>query len=163
MKNLSPKYRDYSKGKIYKITSLEDPPYFYIGSTTLDVLDRLKWHKNSFNNKKPVTKAIKYFIDINWHVEICVIEHCSVNSFTELRAIEDKYILENINNALCLNTNRAYISPEEEKRLQKIRDHNYRLTHLEQIKARIHKYGIEHKDQISQQKKEYYAKKHRNN
>ena len=81
----------YNNSKIYKIVSIEEPKYYYIGSTITDLNVRFNRHKAD-SKVHPDTKKNKYFNSINWNVEIILIEEVNVSNSNELHTFENNYI-----------------------------------------------------------------------
>ena len=81
----------YNNSKIYKIVSIEEPKYYYIGSTITDLNVRFNRHKAD-SKVHPATKKNKYFNSINWNVEIILIEEVNISNSNELHTFENNYI-----------------------------------------------------------------------
>jgi hypothetical protein len=95
------------QGYIYKITCIKDNT-FYIGSTTRSVLNRLSYHKQSTYSKRS-SKFYRYYDEIGWeNVKIKCIDELFFENKLELYILETKYILNNIQNPNCLNTNFSF-------------------------------------------------------
>jgi len=91
-------------GTIYAII---DDGYFYIGSTTQSLLERLGLHISASKNKFSKSKLYKYINNIRggW-VDILYItlEEVECRTIKELKEKEYSYIKPHIGDKFCLNT-----------------------------------------------------------
>ena len=173
----------YNNGKIYKLTS----PYtdqIYIGSTTKELSERLKGHKDNYSSylkqKHSYTTAFE-LIKLN-NYTITLIELWNVETLQELRNREGYHVRKTPN---CINDvipgrtkkeyraeNKEHISKQKkeyreqnlEKRLEyekKYReehieqDRNYRKEHTEEKSIYNKKYREDNKEKILEYEKEY--------
>lgn len=98
-----------SIGRIYKLTCSKDDT-FYIGCTTLSLIDRLESHKNHILRKKS-SKVYAHYDTVGWeNVSITLLLEIPVRSFQHLLIYESQYILKNISNINCLNSNISFSS-----------------------------------------------------
>lgn len=104
-------------GWIYKLQC--DDGYYYIGSTSAVLLEqRLARHKR--DSKISKSKVYNHINNIGWDkTKIIELEYKLFNNVKELKQLEDKYIRDNIDNKLCLNKNRVYITKEEQSEYKK--------------------------------------------
>ena len=105
----------YSSSKVYRM--YDDEGYFYIGSTCLQLHQRLYSHKVD-SLRKPTTKVYQQFTSekfINKMIKIIMIESFVLNSKEELLREEDKHIQQHIYNEMCLNTHYAVQNHENRK------------------------------------------------
>ena len=135
---------DYSRGKIYKITSGD---LTYIGSTTEPTLARrLAEHISAFKRWKAGTLKTNYrvfpLIETSQY-EITLLELCPCNSKDELTARERFYIETNV----CVNKNLAGRGQIESNKA-------YRAKNLEKIKAIDKAYKQLHAESEKKRKKE---------
>ena len=130
----------YNNSKIYKIVSIVEPKYYYIGSTITELNIRLNRHKTD-SKIHPDTKKNKFFNSINWNVEIMLIEEVNVSNSNELHNSENNYINQFLNDNLCLNT--YYSKMNNENRKQKINENSK-------------KYYNENHDKMRTKHNEYY-------
>ena len=107
----------YLHSKIYKLQDNINF-YFYIGCTCNSLQKRKSAHK-ARAKKEPTRKVYAYFNKIGWeNVSIISIEQKELQTKEQLLTLEDKYILENKDNPLFLNTLREPIENiEEHKKL----------------------------------------------
>jgi Uri superfamily endonuclease len=141
----------YSNSKIYKLQCNDG--YFYIGSTCDELRKRLWGHKKTSKTKNHI-KVYKHINSIGWdNVSIILIESFECNNKDELRKKEDEYIQKELNNELCLNSQRAYLTEEEtkeyDKNLMRIKRQDSNYTNKEK------EYYQNNKEQIRERQKEY--------
>ena len=139
----------YEHGKIYKLID-NTTGMFYIGSTALSRLDhRLRKHiERSKHDKYKNTKLYKQFtFDKLKSGEIKIIQLAEINvkNKRELEKLENEYIEKEINNVLCLNTHKSFLSYEDKV----IRNFKYQ-----------EKYREENKDILREKHKEYRKQNH---
>ena len=92
-------------GKIYKL--LCNDGYYYIGSTINSLNDRYSAHKNK--SKKSNNKLYKHINTIGWeNVKIELLEEIIIKNNHELLIKESEYIVKELSNPLCLNTQISY-------------------------------------------------------
>ena len=103
----------YNNTKIYKLVHIPSG-YFYIGSTTQLLCKRYTEHKSrSKTNRLPCYVKLN---ELGWDdIKIILIENISCASKEEQLKHENKYIMENINNAFCLNCKCAVLDREKRK------------------------------------------------
>ena len=102
----------YNNSKIYKLVDHVNG-YFYIGSTCNPLSKRLSWHKLKAKNDTE-RKVYKYFNSISWdNVKIVLIEEHYLDNREQLIREEDKVIQMYIHDERCLNSIRAFVTPEE--------------------------------------------------
>ena len=153
---------DYSKGKIYKIFSLEpNEEYFYLGSTTQTLAQRLSCHR--YNGKRePTRKVCQYFNSIGWNCKIDLLEEVCCNSKRELEHKENEYIQKYKNDPYCLNTKASFI--DDVVNAKREYSNMYRKKNPEKFNAYSKKYSVTHKDQIKnyhESNKEILSEKHK--
>jgi len=142
----------YAAGKIYKLVCTTG--HFYIGSTITALNYRLNNHKQS--SKKDIERPVyKYINTVGWdNVSIELIEKYSCKSKEELLKKEDEYIVKEKRNKLCLNFNRACITPEEHAKHIK----EYYKKNKEKIIENHKKYIAENKEKVDEYRKKYREK-----
>ena len=138
---------DYTEGKIYKIlNSITDETY--IGSTTQSLCNRMKNHRNDYNNmNKPHYKFKLYKCfrehDVkNFYIEL--IEKFSSTSKEELLAREGYYIRRecpSLNSRIAGRTNAQYYQDNKEK-----------------IKQQVKKYAEDNREVVLENKRTYHEK-----
>ena len=142
-------------GTIYKLSDNEG--HFYFGSTINTLRKRFKEHK--YDSKRMKTRIIyetfTYEKFCENKIKIEVVEEIVIENKSELRQIENQYIVKYRNDLMCFNELNAYITEEEVINQNKI----YRDTHKEQLKEYQKKYDKQHREQIKEYKKEYDKKK----
>jgi len=90
-------------GIIYAIL---DDGYFYIGSTTQSILERMGLHISASKGKSKNSKFYKYINEVRkgWEDIIYItLEEVECEHDTELRNKEYEYIKKNIKDPYCLN------------------------------------------------------------
>ena len=108
----------FENAKIYRLIDVTTGMFYY-GHTCLLRLDqRYYQHKiNSlFSKTKKNYKVYKHFTKEKFEagdIKIEEVERPQVSSKRELEKIENDYILQHINDELCINTIRSFISEEE--------------------------------------------------
>lgn len=153
----------YKDSKIYKLVC-EDGFYYY-GSTTATLTNRLSKHKS--NSKIESSKLYTHIKTIGWDkVSIQLIEQFPCENKQDLLRKENEYILKAKDDNLCLNTIRAYVTPEQriiDKQLQRdnsrdiinARARIYREDNKEKIRQGMKKWYNEHKEEQSNKRKQY--------
>jgi len=121
-----------------KIYRLEIENYFYIGSTKLELRERLQAHKDK-SKEYPNRKLYQHITD--WKKVNMVLVEEFIGTKKELVLKENEYIQKELSNPLCLNTYCAVISISREEYFRMYRQ-------LENIKEYQRNY-----------QKEYRAKK----
>jgi hypothetical protein len=136
---------DYSKGKIYKLTTIHDPELVYYGSTINILCKRKQEHKYKF--KKGIldcssNKLFELGID---DVEITLVESVNCNNKEELLK-KERFYIENNN---CVNKN---IPNRNFKEYIKY----YRKENKDKIKKKNKEYREKTKEQRDEYNKNYY-------
>jgi len=156
----------YDNSKIYKLVC--DDGYYYYGST-IQTLDERLWHHRG-SSKTMTSKLYSHMREIGLEkVRIELVETVVCRNRKELRTVENKYILADINDTMCLNTLRSYTSETEKRAMEKERQtrnkdhraevvHSYYETHKDEINDRHKSYYSENKDVIGGKQKEYNEK-----
>jgi len=110
----------YENGKIYRISCLDTGKY-YIGSTIRTIEERLYKHKHSYkyylNGKYHYVSSFDVLENNNYVIEL--VEEYSCNNKRELNQRESIYIKKCIDDELCVNKRRAFITDEERKEYDK--------------------------------------------
>jgi len=133
---------DYSKGKIYKLWSLDNLDMVYIGSTCQPLHKRLYEHKKKWGLWK---KGFQYYNSCDMfenceEVKIELIEECPCDNRNQLLRTEGGYIRE----MDCINKRVAGRTKKE-----------WRETHKEHHKQYHKQYQQINKQAIAQQRKQY--------
>jgi hypothetical protein len=147
---------DYSKGKIYKLTTPHNETLVYYGSTVLPLHKRKSHHKECYlkKNAKITSKQI-FELGVD-DVIITLVENVNCNSKEELHQRERHYIENNncINKNIPLRTNIERYNDNKDIILEK--NKNYYL----QNKIKCDEYKKEHyeenKEHFKQYKKNWY-------
>jgi len=157
---------DYSKGKIYKLTTIHNPDLVYYGSTTNSLYKRKGSHKSSFKCKNKVCSSIKLFeLGID-DVEITLVESVICNNKEELHKRERFYIENNncVNKVIPTRDYKEYykqnknkIKEYQEQNKDKIKEYNKQY-----MKDYKKKYDELNKDKIKEYGKQYYLSKKSN-
>ena len=127
--------RDYRHAKIYKI--FDDDGYYYIGSTCQRTLSgRKRAHKHS--HQQYSSKCYTHFAKVGWDkLKFTVIDdNLNVENIKELKQKEDALIKSCLEDPLCLNSYRAFLTPEEAVEKDRERARNYSKTHYQEFKLR---------------------------
>lgn len=180
---------DYSKAKIYKLTTIHDPELVYYGSTVNPLYKRKNQHKGKFKNGELKCTSSKLFeLGID-DVEITLIESIICNNKEELHQRERFYIENNncVNKVIpsrgrkeyrkeyekknkdkILEKKKEYNEKNKEKRKQYYEDNKdkkneydkqYREKNKDKSKQYMKTYYEQNKDILKIKKKEYYEKK----
>jgi len=136
------------KGMIYKI-ELQDE--IYIGSTEVKLCERQSKHQydlKHFPNRKLYKKCIEQGIT---EIKLIWVADIEFNHTAEKRMIEEEY-RKKLNGTL--NSQRCYITEEERKEQQQIKNKEYRETHKDFYKEYSKKYRENNKDKLNAKQKE---------
>jgi len=139
---------DYSKSKIYKLTTPHDETLVYYGSTVNPLYKRKQVHKVNYKKGYYKITSCKLFeLGID-DVEITLVENVNCNNKEELTKRERHYIENNncVNKVIPGRTNKEYYDDNKDK-IKKYREEN---------KDKFKEYYETNKQQILEQKKEYY-------
>lgn len=170
---------NYQNGKIYKLTSANDPE-FYVGSTTTSLKERFSVHR-SVSEAKPNQRVYQHFNQVGWaNVKIELIEPWECLSKQELLDRELHWIktlkptlntvipiktddqkgddpdLEEYLNSMKQQRQRKYKSPEEAKAAQLNQIRAWIDKHRDSVRAYNLKKYYENKEKILAQKREDY-------
>jgi hypothetical protein len=137
---------DYSKGKIYRLTC-DDSNLIYYGSTTLELRDRFKGHKNSRQCSS------KKLFEVGG-VEIELVLECPCDTLKELREVEQTYIC----NDICINEQNAYFNRDEYEKTEDRINRKKKYETSEKRKQYKKEYRLDNKETIKQYNKEYRLK-----
>ena len=108
----------YNNCKIYKLIDNINN-YFYIGSTCLSLSKRLYGHKQK-SKLNPNQKIYKYINTIGWdNIKIVLIKELNLNNKEQLLRAENEIIEKHLNDPLCLNSCKPFVSLEEQKENQR--------------------------------------------
>jgi hypothetical protein len=110
--------------EIYKLIC--EDGWYYIGGCLGKSELRLYVHK-AHSVRFPERKIYKHINKLGWEkVKLEVLVKFTVESKEELRLIEDGIIEEEIENEKCLNSIRAYLTPDRLKEMNKAKTKKYR-------------------------------------
>jgi hypothetical protein len=147
------KINNFNKGKIYRIQCNDDR--FYIGSTTQILSQRLHHHKQL--SKTDNTIFYQHMRKLGWeNATIVLIENYPCDTSQELHQQEDIHIAQHIDNPLCLNQNRAFLS--DERRQEEMKE--YTEEHRQDANERAKQYRMDHYEDVKK-KEETYRQTHR--
>jgi len=132
-----PRRGDYSKCKIYKITSLSEPDLVYYGHTCVALSQRFAIHR------APSNKCRSKLIIDKGDAVIMLVENFPCTCDDEASAREKYYIINNV----CVNKNIPTRTREE-----------YRQDNLEIIKEKMKIYQATNKDKMKTYIKKYHEK-----
>lgn len=139
---------DYSKSKIYKLTTIHNPNLVYYGSTVNELCKRKNSHKSFFKNGNFQCNSYKLFeLGID-DVIITLVENINCNNKEELYARERFYIENNncVNKFIPNRTQKEYREQNKEK--IKIKDVNYYALNKDKINIKRRNRYILNKDKI---------------
>jgi predicted GIY-YIG superfamily endonuclease len=140
----------YQRGKIYSMTG--DDGHYYIGSTTQTLASRFHQHKEY--SKTHDTHVYEYCKRVGWkNITMELLEDYPCDSSEELHEREEYHLAPVRENPLCLNVNRAFLTPEVRKMAVK----EYYEENKEQIMAYQAWYSEENADQIKVRRDAYKA------
>ncbi len=164
---------DYSKAKIYKLTTIHDPNLVYYGSTVNPLYKRKQVHKSFFKSGKLSLTSFKLFELGVDDVEITLVENINCNSKEELHQRERFYI-ENNN---CINKNLPSRGKKEYREVNKdinnakykeyynqnkdivnTKNKEYREQNKDKLKIKQKEHRAQNKDVIKIKQKEYYER-----
>ena len=139
----------YESGKIYRLECRDGR--YYIGSTIQSLSMRLALHR--FVSKRGKTKNSRVYTHINqigWNnVVIVLVQDYQCSTKRELEAKEQEFI--NIDNPLCLNTIKSFITAEDKLRWRAEHQANrVREEHNSYNNANYHK----HRDEINARRRD---------
>lgn len=165
---------DYSKGKIYKITS-PNTNNVYIGSTIRTLKARMYNHMFNFRNCAPKACCASYNVIKYQNAQIELIEYFPCTTIQELEArellITRQYREDPMHNVVNIQENgksdvekkehkanigKAYREKLGDELLLKKREYHH--ANKERIAARSKEYREQNKEDIHAKKKEYYVK-----
>jgi hypothetical protein len=119
--------KDYSKGKIYRLTC-NDLDLVYYGSTIQTLEDRLAKHYNDYKAYKDEKEYSNYCSSFklieSGGLEIELVMEYSCNSKRELEEVEQTYI----ENDICVNRQRAYTTKQQRLEDNRILDRKRNKT-----------------------------------
>ena len=140
----------YQRGKIYSMTG--DDGHYYIGSTTMSLTDRFRHHKEF--SKTHDTRVYEYCKRVGWkNITMELLEDYPCDSSEELHEREEYHLAPMREDPLCLNINRAFLTPDVRKMAVK----QYYEENKEQITAYQAWYSEENADQIKIRRDAYKA------
>ena len=145
---------DYSKSKIYKLTTPHDPELVYYGSTVNPLFKR----KNQHKSKRICKSSILFELGEN-DVEITLVENVNCNSKEELIQRERFYIENNncVNKKIPGRTNKEYKDDNKEVIKQQLKE--YYETNREHILEQQKKYNEQNRDKKKEYDKQYREQK----
>ena len=97
----------YVNSRVYKL--VDNDGFFYYGSTCLPLHKRFYCHKNNSKQgtERKIYKLFTHTRFVNGEIKIVLVKEFQLNSKEELSAKENEYIVESLNDPLCLNSVRA--------------------------------------------------------
>jgi len=140
---------DYSKGKIYKLTTIHNPDLVYYGSTVNPLYKRKGQHKLAFKNGQLSLTSSKLFELGFDNVEITLVENFSCNNKEELLKRERFYIENNncVNKNIPCRTRKEYY--EQNKNEINIKTKEYYEQNKTEINIKHKKYYEQNKNEIN--------------
>ncbi len=118
--------------KVYKLYC--DDGHFYYGSTVQKYLSA-RYHSHKTDSKEECMKNNKVYSHINkigWdRVKIILVEEFIFTSREDMRRRENIHIVKDLNNPLCLNHNRSFVT--DSQRLEKIYERKRKLSELSKV------------------------------
>ncbi len=132
----------YQRGKIYSMTG--DDGHYYIGSTTQTLASHFHQHKEF--SKTHDTRVYEYCKRVGWkNITMELLENYPCNSSEELHTREEYHLAPMRDDPLCLNINRAHLTPEVRKMAVK----EYYEENREQLVSYQEVYREEHPDRVA--------------
>jgi hypothetical protein len=149
---------DYSKSKIYKLTTPHDETMVYYGSTVNPLYKRKSQHKDKFKNNELKGSSFKIFELGEDDVIITLVENVNCNSKEELHQRERHYIENNdcVNKQIPGRTKKEYYDTNKQQLLEQKKE--YYEINKDIIRDKGKQYRENNKDTIKQRKKDYYEK-----
>ena len=157
---------DYTKSKIYKLTTPHNVELVYYGSTVNPLYKRKGQHKAQYKiNKNKCTSKLLFEIGID-DVIITLVENVNCNTKEELLQRERFYIKNNncVNKNIPTRTNKEYkvyqkdykeINKDKIKKYKKEYNKEYREINKDKQKEYQKEYKEINKDKIKEYQKEY--------
>ena len=151
---------DYSKGKIYKLTTIHNPDLVYYGSTVNPLYKRKGSHKSYFKCNRLDCLSYKLFeLGID-DVEITLVENVNCNTKEELHKRERFYIENNncVNKFIPTRTIKEYRKQNYEQNKDKIKESSkeYREQNKDKTKQYQKEYREKNKDTLIEERKVNY-------
>lgn len=132
----------YRCGKIYSMRG--EDGHYYIGSTTMSLTDRFRHHKEF--SKTHDTRVYEYCKRVGWkNITMELLEQYPCDSSEELHEREEYHLAPVREDPLCLNTIRAFLTPEVRKMAVK----QYYKENREQLVSYQEIYRKEHPDRVA--------------
>ena len=149
---------DYSKAKIYKMSCPEG--FYYIGHTCSSLRQRKsnhKYHSESLSHRK----VYDHFSRVGWDlVEMKVVEEVTdAKTLVDVARVEDRHIKEALDDEKCLNTIRAFTTPDEKKDQQKDVWNNRTSEQVERKKVTNKEWVNNNPDRVKEINKKAQAKR----
>jgi len=148
----------YENGKIYRLSCLDTGKY-YIGSTIRTIEERLYKHKHSYkyylNGKYHYVSSFDVLENNNYVIEL--VKNYPCDNKRELEKQEDIYIKKYMNDELCVNKQRAYLTNEERKENMKEYKKEYNKKNQDKIRERRKKNDKKNQDKIRERRKQRYT------
>lgn len=145
-----------SSGKIYRLVF--PGGYYYIGSTTKELSSRFKEHQRKAK-LYPDRKVYKKATEVGW--ESVKIEKFGNEEFTDeanLRLTESVLVEEALDDKLCLNCKRVFVTQEQAAYTARECGARYDSQHKEERRqARRERYRLNAESE-RQKQREYYAR-----
>lgn len=134
-------------GQVYKL--LCEDGHYYIGSTKTELKYRLYHHKQH-SLLFPERKVYAHILGCGWeHVKIVCVEEVECTSRNDLLKRENEHIRNSLSDPLCLNINKAHLTPEELLQQQK--------EYLQANKERVDAYHAAYRKENAEARREYSA------
>jgi hypothetical protein len=155
---------DYSKAKIYKLTTIHNSDLIYYGSTINNLYKRKGQHKCSFIQKK-YNKCMSYkLFELGIDdVEITLVESVNCNNKEELLKRERFYIENHncVNKCIPTRTYKEY--KEQNKDSVNLKKKEYYELNKDSINLKKKEYYEENKDKMKEYHKQYRKKYYEEN
>jgi len=133
------------EGKIYRL--LCNDGHYYIGSTTKSLRERKAGHEA--RSKNYTSKVYDYINTVGWDtVQIVLVEDFPCETMEALRQKEDEFIAPALDDPMCLNTLRAFLTPEQGREADNARCRAYYEANKEAEKAKAKAYKEANKEVI---------------
>lgn len=143
-------------GRIYKIQSRADGCY-YIGSTRLNINERLREHRVCRNRKTHVSIPIYAYFNLKgWDVAEIVLLHEFENITDEELLWEERKEIDKsleMHDVRCLNKNRPIVTDDEHKEQVRITHQKWQHENRERVSKNLKEWRKANPEKVKEQRK----------
>jgi len=156
---------NYNRGKIYRLLCFDG--HYYYGSTTQRL--NYRFHHHKYAAKDGTSRVYIHLRTVGIDTVIIeLVEEYPCNSVKELYERENLYIQDALQDEMCLNHHRAYVSPTEkhEQQVKYAKEHRqesiertqlYRVEHYEEILKKRDAFRQAHRVELAAKQRDYIA------